>query len=176
MVLYPNMQRPENNEFAPYYDGYVSLIEETDIISVLGRQLDEMRELERTIPEDRGNYAYAMGKWSVKELLVHLNDAERIFGYRAYRFAHNDPETLPGFDQDIYVANGRANERTLKNIFDEFELLRRANLMFFQRLTSDEWLRTGIASNAEVSVRAIAFITAGHVRHHLKILQERYLS
>ena len=170
------MRRPETSEYAEFYAGYVARVPETDIISVLDAQPGEIRELFAGVNEDRGQYSYAPGKWTVKQLLGHLNDGERIFGYRAFRISHGDATPLPGFEQDIYVTNGKADLCSIANLIEEFELLRRVNMLVFDRLRDDEWSRIGTASDATVSVRALGFVMAGHVRHHTSILQERYLS
>lgn len=170
------MDRPKTSEYAPYYAGYVSQVPENDILDVLTRQPDEFGQLLGAVAEERGLYAYAKGKWTIKELIAHMNDTERFFGYRAFRIAHGDTTPLPGFDQDFFVANGRANERLIDGLIDEFRLVRKSNLLLFERLNDNEWKRMGRASDAAVSVRAVAYIMAGHFRHHLAILRERYRS
>ena len=169
------LSRPETNEYAPYYEKYVSLISQPNILTDLEIQLSEIQNLLSLIPENKGIYAYAEGKWSIKELIGHLIDGERIFAYRAYRISRNDKTPLAGFEQDDYVANGNFNNPKLVDLIEEFILLRKANLLFFNNLTNEAWLCTGTASEATVSVRALAYIMVGHVRHHAKILKERYL-
>ncbi|MDM7922654.1 MAG: DinB family protein [Pyrinomonadaceae bacterium] len=170
------MKRPERNEYAEYYEGYVSAIEETDIVSVLCDQPHELRTAFAGIPEEKGTFSYAEGKWTIKELLGHIIDAERVFGYRLHRFSHGDTTPLASFDQDIYVANGRSNDRTFVDLISEFEASRNANIHLVRSLRESDWDLKGVASNAEVTVRALAFIMAGHVRHHARILQERYFA
>lgn len=170
------MERPETSEYATFYAGYVEKVPETDILAVLSNQAAEIRELAGGLDEERGSYSYAEGKWSINELLAHMTDAERVFGYRAFRIAHGDQTPLASFDQDTYVANGRANERLIESLINEFRLVRESNILVFERLKDEEWMRTGIASDWPVTVRALAFIMAGHARHHLAILRERYLS
>ena len=170
------MRRPENSEYAPFYEGYVSSIHETDILSVLHEQPKELTGLIAGMPEHRGSFAYAPGKWTIKELLGHIVDAERVFGYRAHRFSHGDTTALSSFDQDIYVRNGRSNERTLESLVQEFSFLRLANVELAKTLRDTDLDRSGIASDASVTVRALLFIMAGHVRHHQRILTESYLS
>ena len=169
------MRRPETTEYAEYYQGYVSAVPETDVISVLGSQTDELRNELQGLPEERGTFAYADGKWTIKELLGHLIDAERVFAYRLHRFSHGDTTPLSNFDQDIYVTNGRAHTRTFADLLEELEMQRRSNISLVTSLRDEDWDRVGIASDNPVSVRALAFIMAGHVRHHLDILKERYL-
>lgn len=175
LILYRNMRRPENSEYAEYYEGYVSAITETDVVSVLSSQTDELRDLLQGLPEEKGMFAYAEGKWTIKELLGHLTDAERVFAYRLHRFSHGDTTPLSSFDQDIYVTNGRSNKRTFADLLEEFDYQRRSNICLINSLSDEDWELTGIASDYPVSVRALAFIMAGHVRHHLGILEERYL-
>jgi uncharacterized damage-inducible protein DinB len=170
------MRRPEITEYAEYYHGYVSVIPETDVISVLGSQMDEFRNELQSLPEEKGTFAYAEGKWTIKELLGHLIDAERVFAYRLHRFSHGDTTPLSSFDQDIYVTNGRSHERTFADLLDELEMQRRSNISLVKSLRDEDWDRVGVASDNPVSVRALTFIMAGHVRHHLNILKERYLN
>ncbi len=170
------MKLPEKTEFADFYSGYVSLVPEADVLSVLDGQPDELRVLMNAISDEKGLFAYAEGKWTIKEVVGHLIDGERVFAYRAHRFSHGDPTPLSGFDQNTYIANGRSNDRLLQDLFDEFGSQRRSNILMLKSLREADWDLRGTASGAEVSVRALAFIMAGHVRHHLKILAERYLS
>lgn len=168
--------RPESNEYAPYYAKYVSLVPEGDVVATLGEQLDETLALLRSIPEERAGDRYEEGKWSVKELIGHVIDTERIFTYRALRFARNDATPLQGFEQDDYVPVSGHDARTLSSLADELEHVRRATIALFAGLDAEAWTRGGVASNAEVTVRALAYITAGHERHHLAILRSRYLN
>jgi uncharacterized damage-inducible protein DinB len=169
--------RPETDEYVPYYQKYISLVpEETDVLTTLDRQFENTLATLRSIPEERGDFRYAEGKWSIKELVGHLTDSERIFGYRALRFARNDQTPLPGFEQDDYVSNGRFGERRLSDLVEELEHLRRANLSLFRHLDSEAWMRRGDANGSLISVRAIVYIVAGHEIHHMRILRERYLS
>ena len=170
------MRRPENTEYAEYYRGYVSTIPETDVVSVLDSQTAELRNSLGDLPEEKGTFSYADGKWTIKELLGHITDAERVFAYRLHRFSHGDTTPLSSFDQDIYVTNGRANGRTFDDLLGEFEAQRRSNVALIRSLDEADWDRVGVASDNPVSVRALAFIMAGHVRHHLNILRERYLT
>jgi DinB superfamily len=170
------MQRPEKTEYDPYYEGYVELVEKEDIIDLLERQKTELSDAFGGFGEDRGNYRYAEGKWSIKELLSHIIDGERMFAYRVFRISRGDKTPIEGFEQDGYIENSHANERSFGDMIDEFENLRSANLLFFRNLQGADWARTGTANEMEISVRALAFIMGGHVRHHLNILDERYTS
>jgi hypothetical protein len=169
------MSRPEKTEYAEYYETYVSLVDENDIVSALQNQLAEIENLFAGIAEEKGAYAYAAGKWSIKQLVGHLIDGERIFSYRAFRFSRADRTALASFEQDDYIAHGNFNQRPLKDLIEEFSLVRRATNILFKNLSADAWSRTGTASEAEVSVRALAYIMVGHVRHHANVLQTRYL-
>jgi DinB superfamily len=170
------MKRPEKTEYAAYYETYVSLVEESDITSALQNQADELREIFSQMSDEKGLYRYADGKWSIKELLGHLIDGERVFAYRALRFARADKTELAGFDQDPYIENANFDAVKLSDLLDEMLFLRKANTLFFNNLNEEAWNRTGVASENEISVRAIAYILVGHIRHHVKILKERYLA
>ena len=170
------MQRPEKNEYAAYYETYVSLVDETDIVPTLQNQLTEINNLLAEIKEEKAALAYEEGKWTIKELIGHLIDGEKIFAYRALRFARADETSLPGFEQDGYIENAKFNDVSLAELIEEFTLLRRANLLFFKNLPAEAWTRGGMASDNFVSVCAIAYIMVGHVRHHVNILKTRYLN
>lgn len=168
------MTRPEKTEYAEFYAGYVSLVEETDVVSALQTQLTEIEILFAEMASDKADFRYAPGKWSVKELLGHIIDGERIFSYRALRISRSDQTPLPGFDQDIFMENSNFGERTIADLLEEFLYLRQANIIFFRTLNEKAWNHTGTASDAQISVRALAFIMVGHVRHHINILRARY--
>lgn len=167
--------KPQKEEYDPYYERYVSLVDESNLVDTLAAQVAEIETMFRSIPEDRGTFAYADGKWTIKELFSHLIDGERMFMYRIFRIARGDKTPIEGFEQDGYIENSHANTRTFIDLTAEFTALRNANVHFFRNLREDDWLRTGTANNAEISVRALAFIMAGHIRHHVAILKERYL-
>jgi hypothetical protein len=170
-----NISRPDATEYAPYYDKYVSLVANSDILTSLSQQLDETLALLGKIPESQAGSSYAPGKWSIKELVGHLIDTERIFSYRALRFARNDKTPLNGFEQDDYIRGASFDDYTLSDLASEFEHVRRATLSLFKHLNSEAWNRTGTASESLVSVRALAYIIAGHELHHMEILRSRYL-
>ncbi len=169
------MNRPEKNEYAAFYETYVSLVEETDIVSALEKNLSELQNLFAQVSEEKGSYAYAEGKWSVRELLGHLIDGERVFSYRALRISRDDQTPLASFEENSYVANSNFSRAKLADLIEEFSLLRRSNIYLFKNLTDKAWLHIGTASEAAVSVRALAYIMVGHVRHHANILRDRYL-
>ena len=167
--------RPETNEYAPYYERYVSLVPEGDLVETLERQGAEMSALLRGLSEEQGAHRYEPGKWSVKQLVGHVCDGERIFSYRALAFARGDAQALPGMEQDEWMAGSDFDARTLSSLIDEFESVRAATLHLLRHLSPEAWARRGIASGNEVTVRALAYILAGHEAHHVRILRERYL-
>ncbi|HEY0457832.1 MAG TPA: DinB family protein [Pyrinomonadaceae bacterium] len=170
------MNRPEKTEYAEYYDRYISLIDSDEIVAVLENQQEELAEVFKQITEEKSHYAYAADKWTIKEVIGHLIDGERIFAYRALRISRADKTPIEGFEQDGYIENSNFNQTPLSDLTAELLLTRKSNLIFFRNLSGEAWLRTGTASENPVSVRALAYIMAGHVRHHLKILNERYLA
>lgn len=166
---------PPVAEYAPYYDRYISLVPPGNILGTLNQQLDDTLALLRSIPESQASARYAPGKWSIKEVVGHLSDTERIFGYRALRFARNDQTALPGFEQDDYVKSAAFDECLLGDLASEFEHIRHSSILLFRQLKSEAWERTGTASGTLVSVRALAYIMAGHEIHHRNILRLKYL-
>ena len=166
--------RPAESEYAPFYAGYVARVSEDDILGVLEAQKNVIRELARALPEAKASYRYADGKWSVRQLLGHVVDAERIFGLRAFCFSRGEKAALPGFDENEYVAAFAADSVPASELAADFATVRAANLSFLRRLGGAEWTRVGTASGKPVSVRALAWIMAGHPRHHLAVLRERY--
>jgi hypothetical protein len=168
--------RPETTEFADYQIGYVSKVPGTDVVTFLEQQRVAMISLLRSFDEEKGDYRYAPGKWTVKELLGHVTDTERVFAYRALVFARNDATALPGFDQDPWVLHGNHANVPLKDLIDEFDSVRRSTIHLFRNLDPAAWMRRGIANNNPITVRAQAYVIAGHTEHHLDILKSRYLS
>jgi hypothetical protein len=169
------IDRPERTEAAEYYFTYIDQVPAGDIRTILHTQRAETIDLLRRIPEERSLHRYAPGKWSIREVVSHLNDAERLFVFRALWFARGFDTPLPSFDQDIAIAGARANERPLSGHISEFESVRAATVAFFRHLPDEAWTRRGIASGNPFTVRALAYIGAGHVAHHARILRERYL-
>lgn len=177
VLIYTHMQRPDVSEYAPYYEGYISqTAPDEDLFTVMDAQTDELRSAVGSLSEERGSYAYADGKWTIKELVSHIIDGERIFGYRAHRISRGDTTPIEGFEQDDYIATSNANQRSFADLIDEFDLQRRANMLMLRNISDDASRLMGTASNNPVSARAIAYIMAGHVRHHTNILRERYLA
>lgn len=168
-------QRPEPSEFSPYYAGYVARVPDGDIVGTLRTQLELTVALARLLDEEQGSHRYAPDKWSIRQVLGHMADTERIMGYRALRVARGDETPLPGFDENLYVRNARFDERTLASLADELELVRQGTLGLLAPLNDQELARAGTANGAPITARALAWIIAGHERHHLAILRERYL-
>lgn len=169
------INRPDETEYISYYGRYVSLVPEGDILEVLSGQIKETLALLGSVPEERGGFRYAPDKWSIKELVGHMIDSERIFTYRALRFARNDGTPLPGYEQDDYIKNGSFDDYPLSELASELESVRRATVFLFKHLDKDAWSRKGLANDSEASVRALAYIIAGHELHHREILRTRYL-
>jgi uncharacterized damage-inducible protein DinB len=167
--------RPGSGEYAEYYDSYISLVPDGDIVATLSNQLESTLALLRGIDESQANKRYEPDKWSIKELVGHMIDAERIFAYRALRFARNDQTPLSGFEQDDYVKGADFDGRSLADITNEFEHVRRSTISLFGSLSPEAYTRRGPANDVEVSVRALAYMMAGHEAHHMNILKTRYL-
>jgi hypothetical protein len=168
--------RPQAGEYAPYYDRYISLIQGEDILNTLDQQRRQMMLLLSCCEEEDGDFRYKPDKWSAKEVLGHICDTERIFAYRALRIARADATPLEGFEQDDYVRNGPFAQRPVADLVEEFIAVRRASLSLLRNLDEAAWTRRGIANKNEISVRALAYIIAGHELHHRRILEEKYFA
>lgn len=171
-----DVARPEPGEYAPYYDRYISLIPGNDILSTLDEQRRQMLLLLSCRDEAEGNFRYAPDKWNAKEVIGHVNDTERIFAYRALRIARGDQTPVEGFEQDDYVRNGPFAHRTLSDLIEDYIAVRRATLSLLRNLDEAAWLRRGVANKNEVSVRALAYVIAGHELHHRRILEQKYFA
>lgn len=167
------MQRPASTEYAPYYGKYVALAPEDDIVAAMPAQLDDALALLRPVPDARGDEIHPPYTWSVKQVVCHIADTERIFAYRALRFSRGDATPLPGFDEAAYAKAVPLDRATLSGLVAEFEAVRRSNLWLFKNLPAEAWARSGDANNVPVSVRALAYIIVGHARHHTAILRQR---
>ena len=166
---------PQSHEFAPFYEGYVNQTQPgEDVLTPLHTQSSKLNTLFSAL-NDKGDYRYAPGKWSVKELLGHITDTERIFSYRLLRIARGDKTPLQGFDQDIYIEPGHFESRSMENLIAEFEAVRKATIILVESLDQTAIEQTGTASHVSVSARALIYIIVGHVAHHLRILEERYV-
>lgn len=167
--------RPDPAEFDPYYGRYIERVEHEDVLEALEEQLDEMLLLLGSLDPAIGEYRYAPGKWTVKQVVCHVLDSERIFGVRALCIARGDSQPLPGFDENAYAEEAGAERRSIGDLATEFELVRKSHIALYRSLDDQAWRRTGNANGAAVSVRAIAWIVAGHAAHHMRVLRERYL-
>lgn len=170
------IQKPLEGEYNPYAIMYIKLLPDDGLVlKHLKESFKQVKEFILSLPTDKLTYRYAENKWTIKEILVHIMDDERIYAYRALRIARNDKTPLPGFEQEDYVPYSKANKRSLSSIFQEYKTVRNATLSLFTSLNIDDLLRTGIANDHPVSVRALAYHIAGHELHHINIIKERYL-
>jgi len=168
-------RRPRTDEVAPYYHDYLAGVPAGDVLALLERSVRETRALLEPLTEQQALHRYAPGKWSVKEIVGHIIDAERVMAYRALRMARGDATPLPSFDQDLFVAQGGSDRRALGDLLEELALLRAANVIFFRSLTAEDWERTGTANDVSFVVCSFPFLLAGHELHHRRVLAERYL-
>lgn len=166
--------KPQVGEFNPYFDKYISKIPEGDVLTLLQTQNQETVRLLSNVPETRAEFRYAPDKWSIKEVVGHMCDTERIMTYRALRVGRGDTKPLPSFDQDDYIKPAHFERRTLADLVQEFQLIRQTTLVLFRNFDEEALRRMGTASEAPISVRALVYIVAGHERHHLSILREKY--
>jgi hypothetical protein len=168
--------RPGSDEYAPFYAGYVAGVPDGDVLATLAQTGAGASDLLADVPEATAERAYAAGKWTLKEVVQHCSDAERIFAYRALRIGRGDATDLPGWDEQAYAPASRANARGLQSLVEELRTARAGTISLLDGLPSDAWILRGRANGMEVSVRGIAWITVGHLMHHLRIVQERYLN
>lgn len=170
-----SMRRPAPGEYAPFYETYVGKVPaDADVLELLASDHARSAELLRQARDE--TFRYAEGKWSIREVVGHLIDSERVFSFRAAQFARGDATPLPGMDQEVWAAGSNAGERSLAELLAEWEAVRRATLALFQGLPEEAWDRRGVASGAEITVRALAAVILGHERHHRHVLRQRYLS
>ena len=165
---------PDPAECAPYYGKYIALVQGNDILGALSQQRDSTTTFLRSIPPAKENFTYAPGKWTVKQVLFHIIDSERLFAYRALSFARNDPAALPGMEQEDWMKGLSPEAANLKDLIDEFACVRQSTIHFFTHLSSDAWMRNGIASDNPFTVRSLAYIIAGHELHHRNVLKMKY--
>ncbi|MGH7718695.1 MAG: DinB family protein [Gemmatimonadaceae bacterium] len=168
------VSRPAPAEYAPYYGRYIDRVPEGDVLELLERQRAETARFLAGIPEERAGFRYAPDKWSIKQVVGHLCDAERVFSYRALRMARGDATALSGFDQDTLVAGGNFDRRTLRDLAAELDSIRHSTIALFRGLDDEAFARRGTANDVQFTVRAFPYIMEGHVRHHVGILKERY--
>jgi uncharacterized damage-inducible protein DinB len=170
------IEKPKDGEFPPYAIMYIKLLPDDKLLlKHLKDNFAATKDLILSLPEDKLNYKYAAGKWTIKEILVHIIDDERIYAYRAMCFARNEKTELPGFEQDDYAHFSGANERDIANIFEEYEAVRNSTITLFNGLADEAFLRSGIANNNKATVRALAYHIAGHELHHINVIKEKYL-
>lgn len=170
------ISKPKEGEFTSYTKTYIKLLpDDGKVLQHLQKNYEELKALINPLQDEQLNYRYAEDKWNIKEMLVHIMDAERIFAVRALRIARNDQANLPGYQQDDYVPFSGAGERTAETIFEEFDMVRSATLSLFNSFNEKQLKRIGTADSSPVSVRALAYIIAGHQKHHINIIHERYL-
>ena len=169
------MTRPQTSEAAVYYFKYIDLITSDDIVPAFEQQMGEMLPFLTGISEEQSLHSYAPGKWTIREVLNHVNDGERVFLARAFWFARGFNDALPSFEQDVAVEMAHANNTSWADLVEEFKNVRLGTISFFKSLPDEAWDRVGVASDNPVSVRALAYIIAGHVTHHKNVLQEKYL-
>ena len=165
----------KHHEYNPYYRVYIEALGEVDLLTTLKKQLKNFPKFIKSIPSDKLTHAYAEGKWTIAEVITHILDTERVFQYRALRFARNDQTPLPGFDQDAYVPNSAANERSIKELIKEYKAIRKSTIVLYKTFDATTLGRKGVASNSPMSVAALGFIMCGHQKHHRNIIRERYL-
>lgn len=167
--------RPTKGDYGEYYQSYIDLVKGDDIFRILVEQNMESQNVLNSFSENKGNHKYAEGKWTVKEVIGHMMDVERIFAYRALCIARGETTPLPSMNQDVYVANGKFNKRQLFDLNYEYRLLRESNILLYGGFDKSVLQNRGIASGYEVTVLALMFMTAGHEKHHLNVLMERYI-
>jgi hypothetical protein len=169
------IEQPQAGEYPPYYQSYLDRVKSGDVIKTLKDQIMDIQAVISKIPEEKEGFAYAEGKWTIKEVIGHIIDTERILGYRALRFARKDKTVLPGFDENEFVANANFNKRTLYELAHEFAIVREANIALFKTFSKEELIEKGNANGQEVSVRAIIYMIAGHASHHVNVIRTKYL-
>lgn len=170
------MNTIKDHDFAEYFNNYISLVTEEDVSKALKSSYKEVKKVIKNLSEEQGDFAYAEKKWTIKELLVHIIDTERIFCERALRFSRKDKTDLPGFDHDLYVLNSGANERTLYEILKEYKSVRKSTLSLFKTFSEEMLKQGGTANGNKLTVHAIGYIISGHELHHLNILKDKYLA
>lgn len=167
------LKRPEKEEYAQYYEAYVSKVPDGDYAAFLQSQLEEITALFAKFDDEKGLYRYAPGKWSLKEVLGHITDTERVMSYRMLRIARGDTTQLPGFDQDVFIANTSFDEMPIADLLQDFQAVRQSTFTLLKTITDSAWTRLGNASTYDITARALAYVIAGHAQHHLAVVQER---
>ena len=169
------LQRPLSTEHAQYFSKYIDQVPEGDVIAHLREQKEQFLNEIKDLTEEQMAYSYAEGKWTMRQVLIHINDVERIFGYRALCCLRNEASSIPGFEQDDYAEITKDSSRSIENLSSEFQALRNANIHLFSTIKDDVWMRTATLSNNNTTARSMAYMLYGHVEHHRKINNEKYL-
>ncbi|SDO10490.1 DinB superfamily protein [Paenibacillus sp. yr247] len=169
------LQRPDQEEYTPFFDTYISQVPEGNYLSFLHSQLDAIVALFSPVSNERGLSRYAPGKWSLKEVLGHMTDTERIMSYRMLRIARGDITNLPGFDQDLFISNTSFDELSIEDLLHDFQTVRQSTFSLIKTISEAAWSRKGVANNNEISARALAYVIAGHAQHHLGVIQNKYV-
>jgi len=170
-----NANQLKENEYSPFYKNYITILGDVNLLDILNDSLENLMNTLKDLPEEKLQYRYEEGKWTIKELIQHIIDAERVLSYRALRFARNDTTDLQGFDEDWYVNNSNGNSRDFNELLNEFSLIRKATISLFKSFSNEMLINAGSANGNNMSVRALGFIIAGHQIHHLNIIKEKYL-
>jgi uncharacterized damage-inducible protein DinB len=165
----------KSGDYNPFYQTYIDVLGDVELLDILQNQLKNFPQFLESLPDDKLGYAYANGKWTIAEVLLHVLDTERVFQYRALRFMRGDVTPLPGFDQDIFVPNSNASRRTKESIIEEYKVIRRSTLALFSNMNGQTLQNKGIASDSPMTVAALGFIICGHQKHHRNVIRERYL-
>ncbi|MDQ0874926.1 hypothetical protein QFZ77_003585 [Paenibacillus sp. V4I3] len=168
------LQRPSSEEYSPFFTGYINQVPESDYLSFLHSQLDAVIALFSSISNEQGLYRYEPGKWSLKEVLGHMTDTERIMSYRMLRIARGDTTNLPGFDQDLFITNTSFDELSMDDLLNDFKAVREATFTLLKTISEAAWSRKGIANANVISARALAYVIAGHAQHHLGVIRQKY--
>lgn len=169
------ISKPDPSEHAPHFGKYVDMVGEDNVIKFLTEQKNDLVELIKSLSEEKGNYTYAPEKWTIKEVIGHIIDSDRVYGFRALYFARSGTVALPGYDQDIWAKEGAYNSIGLSDLSSDFELARDANISLFNRMNEKDLIKSGIANGNLMSVRSIAYIIAGHSAHHINVIRQKYL-
>ena len=172
---YKSIEKPDENEYAEYFQRYTELVPDNNVVENLANQLKEAMSIYKNLERAKIDYRYAVGKWSIKEVIIHILDTERIFTHRALRISRKDKTPLPGFEQDDYIEKTNWDNYPFDSVLEEYELVRKHTILFFNSLTEEMLQQSGISSGLNLAVRAIPFIIAGHERHHLNIINSKYL-
>ncbi len=170
-----NSSQLNENEYNPYFKFYIEPLGEVNLIKVLTSSFDEFKATVKNLPEEKLLFKYDEEKWTIKELIQHLMDAERVLSYRALRFSRNDSTDLHGYNHDMYVINSKGNDREIKDLLKEFKSIRKATISLYKSFSNEMLTTSGSADKSQMSVRALGFIIAGHQMHHLKVIKELYL-